>query len=329
VELKPILEEAAFSIQKKIIFNMGEGHDSVVGVINGYVGALSFFLFTPPMLWRLFPNKLKKADTDLQKQFSFCRGEIRKRIDFWHSASEEEKLQSNDIIMHLLRAHFKRTPDDPVDIDGLKAIVNDVYMASLETSVNVLSSVVYYLARYPNIQERMHEEIMQLVSITTDGEMKEHESVTINRSDVNQLEYLNAVLYEVERMSPVGPIIPRAASRDTELGGFSVARGSSVFVHTGLVHRDPTVWENPDQFDPDRFMGETGRKRLQQVYWFGLGARKCAGQNLGLLSVKLGLVQLFSKYRVIASSPEDKLTGKLKMSFDVDPKCSRVYVHSW
>lgn len=124
----------------------------------------------------------------------------------------------------------------------------------------------------------------------------------VDDSDLPRLPYLQRIIKETLRMCPVGPIlVPHESSADCTVGGYRVPRGTMLLVNVWAIQRDPTVWDEPFKFDPDRFLGLEGKKESFILMAFGNGRRGCPGENLALRMVSLtlaSLIQCFEWARV-------------------------------
>ncbi|XP_071725632.1 cytochrome P450 81Q32-like [Rutidosis leptorrhynchoides] len=117
----------------------------------------------------------------------------------------------------------------------------------------------------------------------------------LQEGDLDRLSYLQNVIDESLRLYPPVPmLLPREASKDIMIGGYSIPRGTTLMVNAWAIHRDPVLWDNPDEFIPERF-GEKLEDKYKTIP-FGVGRRGCPGMNLGyrVLGLALGtLIQAF------------------------------------
>lgn len=125
----------------------------------------------------------------------------------------------------------------------------------------------------------------------------------VDDSDLPRLSYLHGIIKETSRMCPVGPmLVPHESSADCTVGGYRVPRGTMLLVNAWVIHRDPTVWDEPAKFDPDRFANFGGKKEDSYALMvFGNGRRGCPGENLALRVIALtlaSLIQCFEWERV-------------------------------
>ncbi|MDD7813749.1 cytochrome P450 [Mycobacterium sp. CSUR Q5927] len=150
-------------------------------------------------------------------------------------------------------------------------------LAGHDTTATTLAYALWALGNHPDIQRRVAEEVAQL-------------GAELSPDDVARLPYTVQVLHEALRLCPPGALNGRTAVRDIAVDGYRVPAGSLVGVGVYALHRDPALWERPDEFDPDRFSSENsaGRDRWQYLP-FGGGPRKCVGDHFAMLEATLAL----------------------------------------
>jgi hypothetical protein len=153
--------------------------------------------------------------------------------------------------------------------------------------------VVKKLATHERIQEKVYAEIVKYV---------ETES-----SDLNP--YLNACILETYRMNIIFSV-PRTNSKQVELGGYTIPKGSNILLNFGAIHMSPDHYEDPKQFYPERFLDVVDgvykcntnmfapRTRDFTFLPFGAGARGCPGMKLGHQSVHDMMVHLIYHFKI-------------------------------
>jgi len=125
----------------------------------------------------------------------------------------------------------------------------------------------------------------------------------IEEADLIRLPYLQAVVKEMQRLHPVSPLtLPHKAIEDgVEIGGYVIPKGSTVIINLSTVMRDPDVWEMPEEFVPERFIGTDGNVDMKgkdqfQYIPFGGGRRQCPGMALSERVVPLVLASLLQAF---------------------------------
>lgn len=140
----------------------------------------------------------------------------------------------------------------------------------------------------------------------------------VEESDIARLPYLQAIIKETFRMHPAGPLlVPRKAESDVEIEGLTVPKGAQVLVNAWAIGRDPSIWDDPNSFKPERFLGSEidVRGRNFELLPFGSGRRICPGLPLAMrmLHLMLGSIIHFFDWKL-----EDGVTPQ---SMSMDDKC--------
>lgn len=175
-----------------------------------------------------------------------------------------------DILGALLQARY----DDgsPMSDAQLLDELVTLWGAAYETSADAQFWTAYALATHPEIRDRVEEEVDRVLGDRLP-----------TAADLPQLAYCLQVFRESLRLYPPAASMMRAAVRDTELSGYRIRRGTTVFLSTFAMHRDPELFPNPSQFDPDRFDADQDGIRHRFAYLpFGAGRHVCIGSQLAL-----------------------------------------------
>jgi cytochrome P450 len=154
-------------------------------------------------------------------------------------------------------------------------------LAGHDTTSTTLAYALWTLGHHPDIQDRVRAEAASL------GERR------LDPQDVESLGYTVAVLHEALRLCPPAPIVTRTAMRDIDVDGYRVAAGTELMVGINALHRDPSLWDRPLTFDPDRFSppNSAGRDRWQYLP-FGGGPRSCIGDHFAMLEATIALATI-------------------------------------
>ncbi|KAM8791943.1 sterol 26-hydroxylase, mitochondrial [Rhynchonycteris naso] len=180
----------------------------------------------------------------------------------------------------------------------------ELLMAGVDTTSNTLTWALYHLSKSPEIQEALHEEV---VGVVPAGRVPQHK-------DFAHMPLLKAVLKETLRLYPVVPINSRIITeKEVEVGGFLFPKNTQfVFCHY-VVSRDPSIFPEPESFQPHRWLrqGQTDNLGAQHPFGsvpFGYGVRGCLGRRIAELEMQLLLARLIQHYEVVLA-PE---TGEVK-----------------
>ncbi|KAH6814409.1 hypothetical protein C2S51_023427 [Perilla frutescens var. frutescens] len=123
----------------------------------------------------------------------------------------------------------------------------------------------------------------------------------VQESDINSLNYLQAIFKETLRLYPSGPLAgPREALEDCHISGYFVPKGTRLIVNLWKLHRDPNVWSAPDEFRPERFLNENKHVNFKgqcfEFILFSSGRRMCPGIAFGLQVIYLTLARLLQGF---------------------------------
>ncbi|KAH8555197.1 cytochrome P450 [Umbelopsis sp. PMI_123] len=168
------------------------------------------------------------------------------------------------------------------------------FLAGHDTTSNALSFAIYFLAAYPNVQEKARKEVIDILG---DGD----DIVYPTSSECSQMKYVYMVMKETLRICPPAPnTSPRKNNEDVELAGTFIPKGSSMTAEIYALHHNPAVWNDPETFRPERFGpgGENELKAGTGLPWlpFANGPRQCIGMNFSLTEQKVVLSMLLRRF---------------------------------
>ncbi|XP_055970220.1 cytochrome P450 2U1 [Sorex fumeus] len=238
-----------------------------------------------------------------------------KRIIREHRASLDAERPRDFIDMYLLQVEAARRQGDPssFDEDYLFYIIGDLFFAGTDTTANSLLWCLLYVALHPDVQEKVHEEIERVIGRARAPSL----------TDKAQMPYTEATIMEVQRLTVVVPLaIPHMTSEDTVFQGYAIPRGTLVLPNLWSIHRDPAVWERPNDFYPARFLDEHGQLVKKETFIpFGIGKRVCMGEQLAKMELFLMFVSLLQSFTfsLPKDSPKPNLAGKYGLTLAPHP----------
>ncbi|XP_042313566.1 steroid 17-alpha-hydroxylase/17,20 lyase isoform X2 [Sceloporus undulatus] len=209
----------------------------------------------------------------------------------------------SDLIDALLRAKLNMENNNSHILSGqgltddyLLMTVADIFGAGVETTTTVLKWTVLYLLHYPEVQQKIQEELDQKLGFNRHPLLK----------DRQHLPYLEATISEVLRIRPVSPLlIPHEALQDTSIGEYDIPKGAQVVINLWSIHHDEKEWEKPEEFSPDRFLDEDGNRIYTpspSYLPFGAGVRVCLGEALAKMELFLFMAWILQRFTL--SVPE-------------------------
>ncbi|CAN8290294.1 unnamed protein product [Cochlearia groenlandica] len=214
-----------------------------------------------------------------------------KRFDVYLQSLVDEKRAEKEkgqtLIHHLLFLQ-ETQPEYYTDVI-IKGIIIALVIAGTNTASVTLEWAMSNLLNHPEILEKARAEIDEKIGYDR----------FLDESDIANLHYLQNIVSETLRLYPQVPLLlPHFSSEDCKVAGYDMPRGTMLLTNAWAMHRDPSLWEEPERFKPERFEKEGEALKLMA---FGMGRRACPGAELGkrLVSLALGsLIQCFEWERV-------------------------------
>jgi cytochrome P450 len=195
------------------------------------------------------------------------------------------KLDEGDLLSMLLQAQDE---DGSQMTDAqLRDEVMTLFLAGHETTALALSWTWYLLANHPEVESKFHAELEQVLQGRAPTE-----------DDMRKLPYTEMIAKETMRLYPPAYAVGREALEDTEIGGFRVPKGSQVFAFQWVTQRDERYFDNPDQFDPERWSPARSDSLPKYAYFpFGGGPRQCIGNYFAMMEIVLLLATIGQRFR--------------------------------
>ena len=220
---------------------------------------------------RLFGKKIK------EHRDTFDNENIRDLTDAFIKATEEAEDEDSKVKKLITEEHM------------MMSIV-DVFGAGFDTTSTTLQWAIAYLAKYPHVQQRLHEELEEVVGRVRLPSLKDKEN----------LPYLRATITETLRIASTVPFLaPHKTLVNTKLNSYDIPKDTIVLFNVWAMQHDPDAWENPFHFDPSRFIDVDGAfcyPKDRSFLPFGAGDRVCLGESLAKTELMLFLSQLCHQF---------------------------------
>ena len=199
-----------------------------------------------------------------------------------------------DFLSGLLRARDKagKAFSDRELLDEVMTLV----VAGFETSAGTLNWAWYLLARHADVEQRVVSEAAELLP----------HSEPVSGEHVASLTWLQQCLNETLRLYPPAWIFTRRAIEDVALGDFDLPAGTDIYISPYVLHRTDHYWPEPSAFRPGRFASELQDRDHRSAFIpFSLGTRRCIGEYLAMLEMKIHLGLLSQKFHLTSVDNED------------------------
>uniref|UniRef100_A0A182VYH6 Uncharacterized protein n=1 Tax=Anopheles minimus TaxID=112268 RepID=A0A182VYH6_9DIPT len=180
-------------------------------------------------------------------------------------------------------------PANNIDEDGFQQHIDTLMFGGNDTSAQALSNTLLTLGMYPDWQEKVYQEIMEIAP-----------SGPISYEDLSKLSCMEMFLKETLRLLPITGLIARVPTKEVQAKHITVPPGAIVLIPFLKIHRDKTIW-GPDAeiFNPENFLPERCAQRHPYAFIpFSQGPRNCIGMKYGWISMKILLCHVVRQYRV-------------------------------
>ncbi|KAL4634200.1 hypothetical protein ACB092_04G182100 [Castanea dentata] len=165
----------------------------------------------------------------------------------------------------------------------------DAFAAGTDTTYTVLDWAMTELLRHPKMMKNVQNEVREII-----GNKKD-----ITEYDLDKMHYLKAIIKETLRFHPPIPLlIPRNSIQDAKIHGYDIAADTQVIINAWTIARDPTLWDEPEEFQPERFLTSSidFKGHDFQFIPFGAGRRGCPGISFSITTIELVLANLVHKF---------------------------------
>ncbi|XP_042037120.1 ferruginol synthase-like [Salvia splendens] len=237
-----------------------EGVASIVGDPN--------FADYFPILKRFDPQGVKrKAELYFGKMLVLVEDLLKKRQE--ERRRDPAYVKKSDLLEKLVDV-LNEESEYKLTTKHITHLLLDLFVGGSETTTTSVEWIMSELLINPEKLEKLKEELRRVV-----GEKNQ-----VQESDIPRLPYFEAVMKEVFRLHPPGPLLlPRKAEREVQIGGYTIPKDTQILVNAWAIGRDPSIWPNPEAFEPERFLSMKMDYKGQdfELIPFGSGKRICPG----------------------------------------------------
>jgi cytochrome P450 len=279
---------------------------------NSRVNRLLMMIFFVPVLrhlpffratWKEFMNTINYQRDYIELMYkraleNYTDGKNETFCDAMITAKKEAELEENWMLPYLKPQNMYNA-------------VSDLFAAGTDTTRMTLGWVFILMAKYPDMQEKMRHEIEH----ATEGEV-----ITLNHR--SNCDFVLAFINECMRFRPIVPAgVAHKTTIDETIDGHPIPEGTTVVVSLYASLTDPKIWDEPQEFRPERFLDEDGKKFVSKpnAYFipFSDGRRSCPGNKLALNNLFLVVGRFLQRTKMIdidGSVNDDHMKGDLMKS---------------
>jgi cytochrome P450 len=285
-DIEPEMHRLVMHIIGRILFSMNiydqadmvsQAHTICIEHITRRIQRFGF----PPESWptpgnRRFQNALQALNTVIQDIITDRR---------------KSGADTGDLLSLLLRVRDEGTGQRMTDRE-LRDELLSIFLAGFETTANALCWLWHLLATHLNITENLWAELAAVLG-----------GRAPMAQDLPRLVYTRKVVDETLRLYPPVWLSARTPLQDDKIGRYSIPAGAIILFSPYVTHHHPGIWENPENFDPERFTKEQSGTRQRYAYIpFGGGPHLCIGHALAIIMMQMILATVAQVYRLDLAS---------------------------
>ncbi|XP_075816228.1 cytochrome P450 2D20-like [Microtus pennsylvanicus] len=284
----------------RLLKTLQESLGEDTGFIGEVLNAVPVLLRIPGLPGKAFP-KLTEFMDSMDKMLIEHKGT-------WDPAQPPRDL-TDAFLAEMEKA--KGNPESSFNDRNLHVMVADLFFAGMVTTSTTLSWALLLMILHPDVQSRVQQEIDEVIGQARRPEM----------ADQARMPYTNAVIHEVQRFADIVPTnVPHMTSRDIEVQGFLIPKGTTLITNLSSVLKDETVWEKPLQFYPEHFLDAQGRFVKHEAFMpFSAGRRVCLGEPLARMELFLFFTCLLQRFSFSVPSGQPRPSDHGIFSLPVTP----------
>ncbi|XP_067912643.1 cytochrome P450 2K6-like [Heterodontus francisci] len=231
------------------------------------------------------------------------------------------KLDENDLRSFIDVFMFRQqqesdNPDSYFHDNNLIFTTTNLFAAGMETTSTTLRWAVLLMMKYPEIQKKVHEEIISVIGSERSPRAEDWKS----------LPYTDAVIHEIQRFADIVPLnITHETTVDLNFKGYFIPKGTPVIPLLSSVLFDKTQWEKSNEFNPSHFLDAEGKFVKRNAFIpFSIGRRSCAGEPLAKMELFLFFTALIQKFKFQVPPDVSELELVSGVGFTSFPKYKNV-----
>nr|WP_294796315.1 cytochrome P450 [uncultured Mucilaginibacter sp.] len=278
IDIYPLMRQLSFSVLINSLFNISISKQLTDELSSAFIDMQAFMLKD---IFHPF-KKLMYPFTGEEKKVAERWVGIRKMLKEIVDRRRADDQPHNDLLNMLLSARYEDT-DEGMDDDLLISELLVLLFAGHETTGATVSWLLYLISSDKKVLEKITNRIAE-----------------IDIMDSPRDSYINAVISEGMRLYPAVWLSERLTINDDEFKGYTYPGGTSILTYLYGMHRSAAYWEDPEKFNPERFLTEEGtiNKNIKNYFPFGAGPRMCIGNNFAMAEIAFILHAIFNAFQI-------------------------------
>ncbi|KAG6683778.1 hypothetical protein I3842_12G031500 [Carya illinoinensis] len=281
-------------------YSAGEDGKKFGQLLGELMKLLGFFNVGEFIPWLTWVNRINGIDARVEKVYKefdqFLDGIVEQhkresRINGNHGSTlllGEDKKDLVDVLLEIQNDNAS-TAGVAMDETSIKAIILDIFSGGTDTTYTVLEWAMSELLRHPRVMKKLQDEVRGISQAKT----------SITENHLEKMQYLKVVIKETLRLYPPIPLLlPRESTQDVQIKGYHIPAGTLTFINAWAIGRDPALWDEPEEFRPERFLNSfvDFRGHDFQLIPFGAGRRGCPGITFAMATNELVLANLVQEF---------------------------------
>ncbi|KAM0035986.1 putative cytochrome P450 [Helianthus debilis subsp. tardiflorus] len=248
------------------------------------LGSFSVGSYIPSLKWVDRLSGLERKADNVANEFD----EFLESVIDEHVNNKDVKVEGKDLVDILLEFQREDVKGFRLQRDMIKAIIMDIFTAGTDTTFTSLEWAISELLTHPRAMKKLQQEALEM------GQARS----LIAEDDVDKMPYLKAIFKETLRLHTPIPLLPRESIKGIKLNGYDIQSGTQVLINAWAIARDPSTWEEPEEFIPERFLkSPVDYKGFHfELIPFGAGRRGCPGIHFAMVVNELVLANLVYKF---------------------------------
>ncbi|CAM4675739.1 hypothetical protein PO909_014358 [Leuciscus waleckii] len=250
-----------------------------------HTGSLVGEVFNLLPIIKHFPGPHQKIYQNGEELKGFFRESIKA-----HRETLDPDSPRDFIDAYLLEIEKQKSNEDSTfHEENMVMSVADLFLAGTDTTSTTIRWGLIYLAQNPDVQERCHEEIVQVLGYDRSPSM----------DDRDKLPYTNATVHEFQRFGNIVPSgVIHETTQPTKLRGYDIPKGTEILTNLTAILSDKEHWKYPDTFNPENFLDDNGQFFKPESFLpFSLGPRVCLGETLAKMELFVFVTSLLQRIR--------------------------------